>query len=51
MIVNANAILQHVIQNKNWNNRTCKCESKKYHKHEKAYSWNRRYVFVRIVSI
>ena len=40
MIVNANAIVQHVIQNKNWNNKTCKCESKKYHKHEKDYSWN-----------
>ena len=41
MIENANAIVQHVIQNKNWNNKTCKCESKKYHKHEKDYSWNR----------
>ena len=40
MIVNANAIVQHLIQNKNWNNKTCKCENKKYHKHEKDYSWN-----------
>ena len=40
MIVNANAIVQHVIQNKNWNNKTCICESKKYRKREKDYSWN-----------
>ena len=25
--------------NQKWNNKTCQCECKNYHKHEKDYSW------------
>ena len=39
MIVNANSIVQHVIQLK-WNNETCKCECKNYRKCKKDYCWN-----------
>ena len=39
MIVNANAIVQHVIQIKN-GTITCKCECKNYHTCKKDYSWN-----------
>ena len=26
--------------NQKWNNKTCQCECKNYHKREKDYSWN-----------
>ena len=40
MIVNANSIVQHVIQIKKWNNKTCQCECKNYRQSKKDYSWN-----------
>ena len=40
MIVNANSIVQHEIQNKNENNKTCQCECKSYRKRRENYSWN-----------
>ena len=40
MIVNANSIVQYVIQIKKWNNKTCQCEYKNYRRCKKDYSWN-----------
>ena len=40
MSVNVNSIVQHVIQNKKWNNKTRQCECKNYYKSKKDYSWN-----------
>ena len=40
VIVNASCIVQHVIQNKKQNNKTCQCEYKNLHKCEKEFSWN-----------
>ena len=40
VIVNANSIVQHVIQIKKWNNKTCQCECKNYRECKKDYSWN-----------
>ena len=37
MIVNANSIVQHVIQ---INNKTCQCKCKNYRKCKKDYGWN-----------
>ena len=34
-----------------WNNNTCQCECKSYHKCEKDYTWILAHVFVRTVSI
>ena len=40
VIVNANAIVQHIIEIKKWNNKACQCECKNYRKCKKDYSWN-----------
>ena len=40
MIGNANSIVEHVIQIKKWNNKTCQCECKNYYMCKKYYSWN-----------
>ena len=38
MIVNANSIVQYVIQNQKLNNKTCQCECKNYRTCKKDYS-------------
>ena len=44
MIVNANSIVRPLSttcnSNQKWNNRTCQCKCRNYHKCEKDYSWN-----------
>ena len=42
IIVNANSIVQYVIQINKFNNDKCQCDCKKYHTCKKVYSWNRR---------
>ena len=39
MIVNANLISTTCNSKQKWNNKTCQCECKNYHKCEKNYSW------------
>ena len=40
MIVNAISIVQQCNSTRKWNNKTCQCECKNFHKCKKDYSWN-----------
>ena len=40
MIVSAGSVVQHIIQIKKWNSKTCQCVCKNDHNCKKDYSWN-----------